>query len=58
MKATGTVRPAEAADLPLIQEWLKDERNGAMGFINNWTTIQEACADHEMIVYVLPLTEN
>ncbi|EMO9521092.1 N-acetyltransferase family protein [Pseudomonas aeruginosa] len=52
MTTTGTVRPAEAADLPLIQEWLKYEVRDGLGFINNWNLIQEACAEQQMTVYV------
>lgn len=51
MKATGTVRLAEAADLPLIQDWLKQEQRNGFGFINNWNMIQNACGEQKIIVF-------
>lgn len=51
MKATGNIRSAVPADLPLIHEWLKQEGSSSGGFINNWGMIQDACAEQEMIVF-------
>lgn len=52
MKVSRVVRLAVGADLPLIYEWLKHELRDGIGFINNWTLIQEACSEQKMTVFV------